>query len=82
MSLPSGAMVTSGIDPSADWSRDERHGELLGPQGTGTGGPRQSARMAKFHVPEVLFGPGSLTELGHCALRLGGRRPFLVTDPG
>ncbi|MFI1165498.1 iron-containing alcohol dehydrogenase [Streptomyces sp. NPDC020801] len=38
--------------------------------------------MAKFHVPEIVFGPGSLTELGHCALRLGGRRPFLVTDPG
>ncbi|MER5449334.1 iron-containing alcohol dehydrogenase [Streptomyces sp. NPDC002764] len=82
MSLTSGAMVTSGIDPSADWSRDERHGELLGPQETGNEALRQSARMAKFHVPEVLFGPGSLTELGHCALRLGGRRPFLVTDPG
>jgi alcohol dehydrogenase class IV len=40
------------------------------------------ARLAKFHVPEVVFGPGALAELGHCALRLGGRRPFLVTDPG
>ncbi|MGW2744706.1 iron-containing alcohol dehydrogenase [Streptomyces sp. NPDC001450] len=82
MSLTSGAMVTSGDDPSADWSRDEYHCELLGPQETSTEAVRQSARMAKFHVPEVVFGPGSLTELGHCALRLGGRRPFLVTDPG
>ncbi|MDQ1006211.1 alcohol dehydrogenase class IV [Streptomyces sp. V4I23] len=81
MSLRSGAVVTSGNDPSADWSRDECQCELLGPQEASTA-VRQSARLAKFHVPEIVFGPGSLTELGHCALRLGGRRPFLVTDPG
>lgn len=38
--------------------------------------------LAKFHTSEVLFGLGALAELGHCALRLGARRPFLVTDPG
>jgi alcohol dehydrogenase class IV len=26
--------------------------------------------------------PGALAELGHCAVRLGARRPFVVTDPG
>ena len=55
---------------------------MCGPQQTSTDAVRQSARLAKFHVPEIVFGPGSLAELGHCALRLGGRRPFLVTDPG
>ncbi|MGC0327504.1 alcohol dehydrogenase class IV [Streptomyces sp. SAI-170] len=82
MSLTSAAMVTGGNDPSADWSRDECQCELLGPQETSTDAVRRSARLAKFHVPEIVFGPGSLAELGHCALRLGGRRPFLVTDPG
>ncbi|GLW51301.1 1,3-propanediol dehydrogenase [Streptomyces sp. NBRC 14336] len=81
MSLTSEEVVT-GNDPTADWSRDEHQGELLGPQRTSTAAVRESARLAKFHVPEIVFGPGSLTELGHCALRLGGRRPFLVTDPG
>ena len=39
-------------------------------------------RLAKFHVPEILFGPESLAEVAHAALRLGARRPLLVTDPG
>ncbi|WP_280481046.1 iron-containing alcohol dehydrogenase [Nocardia cyriacigeorgica] len=39
-------------------------------------------QLAKFHTAEVVFGPGALAELGHCALRVGARRPFLVTDPG
>jgi len=39
-------------------------------------------RLAKFHVPEILFGPGSLPEAAHAAVRLGARRPLLVTDPG
>ncbi|MFF8846453.1 iron-containing alcohol dehydrogenase [Streptomyces sp. NPDC015127] len=82
MLLTSGGVVTSRNDPSAEWSRDDCQCELLGPQETSTDAVRQSTRLAKFHVPEIVFGPGSLTELGHCALRLGGRRPFLVTDPG
>ena len=41
-----------------------------------------AARLAKFHAPEIVFGPGALAEVGHCAARLGARRPFLVTDPG
>lgn len=39
-------------------------------------------RLAKFHVPEILFGPGSVSEAAHAAVRLGARRPMLVTDPG
>jgi 1,3-propanediol dehydrogenase len=42
----------------------------------------EPARIVKFHAPEIVFGPGSLAEAGHSALRLGARRPFVVTDPG
>lgn len=42
----------------------------------------RSAAVAKFVVPEMIFGPGSLGEIGHAAVRLGARRPMLVTDPG
>ncbi|MGC0365329.1 alcohol dehydrogenase [Rhodococcus sp. 27YEA15] len=41
-----------------------------------------SARLVKFHAPEIVFGIGSLVEAAHAALRFGGFRPFLVTDPG
>lgn len=56
--------------------------ELTGPQRVVPVGAREPANLAKFHAPEIVFGPGSLAELGHCALRVGARRPFLVTDPG
>ncbi|MGQ0842175.1 iron-containing alcohol dehydrogenase [Actinokineospora sp.] len=49
---------------------------------TDTGWRAESGGLAKFHAPEIVFGPGSLAELGYCALRVGARRPFLVTDPG
>jgi alcohol dehydrogenase len=42
----------------------------------------RTAGVVKFHAPEIVFGQGSLAEAGHCALRLGARRPFVVTDPG
>ena len=38
--------------------------------------------LAKFHAPEIVFGAQSLPEGAHAAVRLGARRPFLVTDPG
>ncbi len=38
--------------------------------------------LLKFHAPEVVFGMGSLAEAGYAAVRLGARRPFVVTDPG
>ncbi|MBC3194974.1 iron-containing alcohol dehydrogenase [Pseudonocardia sp. C8] len=39
-------------------------------------------RLSKFHAPEIVFGADSLPEAAHAALRLGARRPFVVTDPG
>jgi alcohol dehydrogenase class IV len=36
----------------------------------------------KFEVPEIMFGRGLLSRVGACALRLGGKRAFLVSDPG
>ncbi|MDN5858510.1 MAG: iron-containing alcohol dehydrogenase [Pseudonocardia sp.] len=45
-------------------------------------GSPQPRRLAKFHAPEIVFGAGSLSEAAHAALRLGARRPFVVTDPG
>lgn len=36
----------------------------------------------KFEVPEIIFGRGLLTQIGHCAKRLGGRKVFLVSDQG
>ncbi|GAA0504382.1 1,3-propanediol dehydrogenase [Saccharopolyspora subtropica] len=57
--------------------------ELSGPQRVGEiGRVDTTEQLAKFHVPEIVFGPGALAELGHCARRLGARRPFVVTDLG
>jgi alcohol dehydrogenase class IV len=39
-------------------------------------------RLSKFHAPEIVFGAHSLPEAAHAALRLGARRPLVVTDPG
>lgn len=38
--------------------------------------------LMKFHAPEIVFGAGSLAEAGFAAVRLGARRPFVVTDEG
>jgi alcohol dehydrogenase len=39
-------------------------------------------RLSKFHAPEIVFGPDSVQEAAHAAVRMGARRPFVVTDPG
>jgi hypothetical protein len=39
-------------------------------------------RLSKFHAPEIVFGADSVQEAAHAAVRLGARRPFVVTDPG
>ena len=39
-------------------------------------------RLSKFHAPEIVFGSDSVQEAAHAAVRLGARRPFVVTDPG
>lgn len=38
--------------------------------------------MAKFLVPDVIFGIGVLSEVGQAVKRQGGAHPFLVSDPG
>ncbi len=53
-------------------SEDERH----------TAHDTPPLRLSKFHAPEIVFGPSSLAEAAHAAVRLGARRPFVVTDPG
>ena len=46
------------------------------------GGHDADTGVIKFQAPEVVFGAGSLREAGFAALRLGARRPFVVTDAG
>ena len=75
------AMVESDW-PGADWNCEKSTGQLAGPRRGEALSAHAPARLAKFHAPEIVFGPGALAELGHCAARLGARRPFLVTDPG
>jgi alcohol dehydrogenase class IV len=49
----------------------------LPPQRPGTRG-----RVSKFVIPEVIFGIGTLAEVGGAVRRVGGHRPMLVSDPG
>jgi alcohol dehydrogenase class IV len=47
--------------------------------------PRSSSgrgRVSKFVIPEVIFGIGTLAEVGGAVRRVGGHRPMLVSDPG
>jgi alcohol dehydrogenase class IV len=39
-------------------------------------------RVSKFVIPEVVFGVGTLAEVGGAIRRVGGRRPMVVSDPG
>ena len=43
---------------------------------------RPRGRVSKFLIPEVIFGVGTLVEVGGAVRRVGGRRPMLVSDPG
>ena len=56
---------------SGERGRDEPDGTEAVPMG-----------LSKFHAPEIVFGNDSLPKAAHAALRLGARRPFVVTDPG
>ena len=38
--------------------------------------------IRKLAIPEIIFGKGSLKYAGQCALQLGGRKVFLVSDKG
>ncbi len=44
--------------------------------------PAGRGRVSKFLIPEVIFGVGSLTEVGDAVRRVGGRRALLVSDLG
>ncbi len=53
------------------------HGTAQPPVPSGTRG-----RVSKFVIPEVIFGIGTLAEVGGAVRRVGGHRPMLVSDPG
>lgn len=38
--------------------------------------------LLKFEIPEIIYGINSLSQIGHCAKRLGGERVLVVSDPG
>ncbi len=38
--------------------------------------------ITKFAIPEIIFGRGCLNYAGQCALRLGAKKVFLVSDAG
>jgi alcohol dehydrogenase class IV len=44
--------------------------------------PNDIEPLLKFEIPEIIFGRGSLKQIGQCSRRLGGDRVLLVTDPG
>ena len=39
-------------------------------------------KATKFAIPEIIFGRGSIVHVAQCALRLGAKRVFLVSDQG
>jgi alcohol dehydrogenase class IV len=39
-------------------------------------------RVSKFVIPDVIFGIGTLAEVGGAVRRVGGHRPMLISDPG
>ena len=41
-----------------------------------------TARVTKFLVPDVIFGVGVLSQVGHAVKGQGGVRVFVVSDPG
>ena len=38
--------------------------------------------LLKFEIPEIVYGFGSLSQIGQCSKRLGGEKVLIVTDPG
>lgn len=50
------AMIESGVPPAERW-REKSPGQLAGPQRGGADGPFPTRSLAKFHAPEIVFGP-------------------------
>jgi alcohol dehydrogenase class IV len=44
--------------------------------------PRVRGKLEKFLVPEMIYGVGSLAEVGDAVRRAGGSRALVVSDPG
>jgi alcohol dehydrogenase class IV len=44
--------------------------------------PNEIESLLKFEIPEIIFGRGSLKQIGQCSRRMGGDRVLVVTDPG
>ena len=74
-------MIESGLPGVGTW-REQSPDRLLGPLRHGAYSARPSSALAKFHAPEIVFGPGALAELGHCAGRLGARAAVPGHRPG
>jgi 1,3-propanediol dehydrogenase len=58
--------------------------QRTGPSRAVLTGVEASARrqVSKFLIPEVIFGVGTLGEVGVAVRRVGGLRPLLISDPG
>src|SRR5690554_617557 len=39
-------------------------------------------KMHKFVMPEIIFGNGSIKQVGESCIRLGAQNVFIVSDPG
>lgn len=72
----------NGADLLSDPDSGTLPDELSGPRAARPDSIESAFQLAKFHAPEIVLGPGSLAELGHAALRVGARKPFVVTDGG
>lgn len=44
--------------------------------------PLTRGRVSKFVIPELIFGIGTLAEVGGAVRRVGGHHPMLISDPG
>jgi hypothetical protein len=66
--------------PGTGWNRGKSSG-LPGPRRDGDLDTLAPGRLAKFHAPEIVFGPGALAELGHCTARTALKDACLATNP-